>query len=35
MVEIKSPQELSEEFGSRVQAIGHILPMLEPWDAAM
>ena len=35
MNEIKSPEELSEEFGTRVQAIGHILPMLEPWDAAL
>lgn len=30
MVKTLSPEELSQEFGARVQAIGHILPMLEP-----
>jgi hypothetical protein len=28
---IKTPDELAEEFGPRVLAIGRVLPMLEPW----
>ena len=27
-----APADLAKEFGERVVAIGHILPMLEPWD---
>ena len=27
-----SPDDLAGEFGPRVQAIGRLLPMLEPWD---
>ena len=27
-----APEDLAKEFGERVVAIGHILPMLEPWD---
>jgi hypothetical protein len=26
-----SPEDLAKEFGPRVQSIGRILPMLEPW----
>jgi hypothetical protein len=32
-VKTMTPNELSIEFGARVSAIGHILPMLEPWRA--
>jgi len=28
---VVSPEDLANEFGPRVQAIGRILPMLEPW----
>lgn len=28
---IVSPDELANEFGPRVQSIGRLLPMLEPW----
>ena len=29
---VVSPEDLAAEFGPRVQAIGRLLPMLEPWD---
>jgi hypothetical protein len=28
---VVSPEDLANEFGPRVQSIGRILPMLEPW----
>jgi hypothetical protein len=31
IVQTMTPDELSAEFGARVSAIGHLLPMLEPW----
>jgi len=29
--QVVSPEELANEFGPRVQAIGRVLPMLDPW----
>ena len=31
IVKTMTPDELSAEFGTRVSAIGYLLPMLEPW----
>jgi len=32
MIKAVTPEELADEFGPRVRAIGRILPMLEPWS---
>jgi hypothetical protein len=31
MAAAQTPEQLAAEFGPRVQSIGQILPMLEPW----
>jgi hypothetical protein len=31
MDDAQSPEKLAAEFGPRVQTIGRLLPMLEPW----